>query len=165
MRDYWRRGASAGESQGHGDLRQLRPHSPGAPVNGCGTGGRITGLRAEPLTPHRRRAVSHRIFVLVVQRAVSRTGKNGFLKSRRPLPALGAGREGHSRVPPPPKVSTPPSRAGQFSYGRYHGEQPGQGAYLRARPASIAPARTKAKKSKRRPMVEPTSSSTATART
>ena len=47
-------------------------------------------------------------------------------------------------VPPPPKVSTPPSRVGLFDYGnRDHGELPGHSEHLRARPASITPARAK----------------------
>ena len=43
------------------------------------------------------------------------------------------------------KVSTPPSRVGRCGYDRAHGELPGQSGDLRARPASIAPARAKAK--------------------
>ena len=54
--------------------------------------------------------------------------------------------EARPRRPPPSKVSTPPSRAGLFGYDRYHGELPGQSAGLRARPASVAPARMKTKK-------------------
>ena len=46
-------------------------------------------------------------------------------------------------VVPPPKVSTPPSRAGQFGYDRDHGEHAGRSLGRCARPASIAPARTK----------------------
>ena len=37
------------------------------------------------------------------------------------------------------------SRAGLFDYDRDHGERTGQGLHRRARPASIAPARTKTK--------------------
>jgi len=57
--------------------------------------------------------------------------------------------------PPPPKVSTtPPSRAGLFGYDQDHGERPGQSDDLRARPASFAPARTKAKELETQALVE-----------
>ena len=69
-------------------------------------------------------------------------------------------------VVPPPKVSTPPSRAGQWGSDRAHGELPGQSGRFRARPASVAPARArKRRNSKRRPMVHTRSPSSATART
>jgi len=47
--------------------------------------------------------------------------------------------------PSPPKVSTHPSCTGPVGYDQDHGERRGQSEDLRARPASITPARTKAK--------------------
>ena len=69
------------------------------------------------------------------------------------------------RPPPgPPKTSTtPPSRAGPRSGGRYRGDRPGPRPHLRARPASIAPARPRATEFERRPRVHTRSPTSATA--